>query len=384
VTLLQLGSQSAHWLTKLAGDVRVARSENGVKLTGIARDLLLLNLRNQLGVRAYFQYRLFDPAIPAVKKRDYLPDSGWATRRLWALLNPVQYRLPFRNKLVFNRVFGGQGLPVARVFGVYDPAVGHTVDGQDLRNVADLRGWLSQAPSDGFVFKALWGIEGYQVLVFANRSEDDPATFVTLAGDRYDAERLVRFTHNTEVLERKGAPEPEAYLIEQRIRPHPALAELVGPTLCCVRVVTFIGSGGAPRILGAVYKIQPEPLGVDHLSYGAVGSWVDLDTGRLGPGRSRHNFGFTSVIPGTDKPFVGFELPHWPEVKDIALKAATVFPWALSIGWDVAISDRGPVLIEGNAEWSTSLLQIPAPHGLMTGEFKALCDTLAAGQTTRR
>jgi len=148
--------------------------------------------------------------------------------------------------------------------------------------------------------------------------------------------------------------------------------------------VTFIGLGGAPRILGAVYKIQPEPLGVDHLSYGALGSWVDLESGRLSTGRSRHNFGFTSVIPGTDKAFVGFELPHWPEVKAIALKAATVFPWARSIGWDIAISDRGPILIEGNAEWSTSLLQIPAPHGLMTGEFKALCDTLAAGQMTRR
>jgi len=384
VSLRELGSQGARWLAKLASDVRTARSEDGVRLTGIARALLLLNLHNQLGVRAYFQYRLFDPAIPELRKRDYLPDSGWATQRLWALLNPVQYRLPFRNKLVFNRVFGGQGLPVARALGVYDPVVGHTVEGEDLRNAADLRRWLPRAPADGFVFKALWGIEGYHVLVLAARSEDDPATFLNLAGERYDAEKLVRFAGATEVLERKGAPEPEAYLIETRIRPHPALAELVGPTLCCVRVVTFIGLGGAPRILGAVYKIQPEPLGVDHLSYGALGSWVDLESGRLSTGRSRHNFGFTSVIPGTDKAFVGFELPHWPEVKAIALKAATVFPWARSIGWDIAISDRGPILIEGNAEWSTSLLQIPAPHGLMTGEFKALCDTLAAGQMTRR
>jgi hypothetical protein len=148
--------------------------------------------------------------------------------------------------------------------------------------------------------------------------------------------------------------------------------------------VTFIGLDGAPHILGAVYKIQPEPVGVDHLSHGALGSWVDPGTGRLGQGRSRHHFGYSSVIPGTDKRFVGFELPHWPEIRKLALQAATVFPWARSIGWDIALSDRGPVLIEGNAEWSTSLLQIPAPHGLMTGEFKALCDTLAAAPTTGR
>ena len=173
-------------------------------------------------------------------------------------------------------------------------------------------------------------------------------------------------------------------MIEERLQPHPALAELVGPTLCCVRVVTFIGLGGSPKILGTVYKMQPKPLGVDHLSYGAIGSWVDLESGALGPGRSRHEFGYTTVIPGTDRGFVGFKLPHWPDAIDVALRAAGVFPWARSIGWDIAITDRGPVLVEGNAEWSTSLLQIPAPRGLMTGAFKSLCDTLAAEPTTRR
>ena len=372
------------WLVKLARDVRSASAEDGVGVAAIARDLVALNLQHQLGVRAYFQYRLFDPRIPYPDKKDYLPDSGWATDRLWSLLTPVQYRLPFRNKLVFNRLFGGQGLPVARVFGVYDPRVGFTVDGKELRNAADLGRWMRQAPDNGFVFKALYGIEGYQVLVLAGRAPEDPTTFITLSGDRFNADRLVEFARNTRELERRGALEPESYLMEARILPHPELAELVGPTLCCVRVVTFIGLDGRPEILGAVYKLQPEPLGVDHLSYGAIGSWVDLESGTLAPGRSRHHFGYTSVIPGTDKKFVGFKLPHWPEVKEVALKAAGVLPWARAIGWDIAIADRGPVLIEGNAEWSTSLLQIPAPHGLMSGECKSLCATLAAGPTTRQ
>ena len=369
---------SIPWLIRVARDIRTASAEDGVAIGGIARDLVALNLHNQLGVRAYFQYRLFDPRISYREKKDYLPDTGRATHRLWSLLTPVQYRLPFRNKLVFNRIFGGQGLPVARVFGVYDPRVGFTVDGEELRNAADLGRWMRQAPNNGFVFKALFGIEGYQVLVLSGPAAEDPASFTTLSGERINAERLVEFARNTQELERLGALEPESYLIEERIRPHPVLAELVGPTLCCCRVVTFIGLNGIPQILGAVYKIQPEPLGVDHLSYGAVGCWVDLESGALGPGRSRHHFGYTSVIPGTDKTFVGLKLPHWPQIKEVALRAASVLPWARAIGWDIAIADRGPVLIEGNAQWSTSLLQIPAPRGLMTGEFKSLCDTLAA------
>jgi hypothetical protein len=102
----------------------------------------------------------------------------------------------------------------------------------------------------------------------------------------------------------------------------------------------------------------------------------------LAPGRSRHDFSSVSVIPGTAKRFVGFQLPQWDQIKKLALGAAMVFPWARAIGSDIAITDQGPVFIEGNAHWSTSLLQIPAPHGLMTGELKALTDALASARKT--
>jgi hypothetical protein len=128
--------------------------------------------------------------------------------------------------------------------------------------------------------------------------------------------------------------------------------------------------------VAAVFKLQPKPIGVDQLIYGAVGCWVDLETGVLVRGRTRESLQDTTVIPGTATPFVGFQLPDWPEMKALALRAAEAFPWARSIGWDIAPSDHGPVLIEGNEEWSPSLIQIPAPYGLMTGEFERVYRSL--------
>jgi hypothetical protein len=365
-------------LLKLRQPIKEIREEGGIGLTAIARDLVILNLKHQLGFQCYFQYRLFDPRLSLKEKGEYLPDSGWASNRLWSRLTPRQYRLPFDNKLVFNRVFGGQGLPVARVLGVYDPHVGQTAGGRPLRTAADLREWLGSDAPERFVFKPVWGFGGFQVLVFTGHAPDNSARMLTMSGEQYDAERLVQVTRRTKV-KQPGAAGRESYLLEEYIPPHPSLIDLVGPTLCCIRMVTVVGLDGTPTILGAVYKIQPEPLGVDHLVYGGLGSWVDLETGRLSAGRSRHHFKYASVIPGTDRSFVGFQLPHWDRVKEIALQAAAVFPWARAIGWDIAISDTGPVLIEGNSEWSTSLLQIPAPRGLLTGEFKRLCDTIARG-----
>ena len=115
----------------------------------------------------------------------------------------------------------------------------------------------------------------------------------------------------------------------------------------------------------------------------AVGCWVHLDSGRLGRGRTRSDRGDTTVIPGTDRSFLGFELPHWPAVKDLALRAAAAFPWARAIGWDIAITESGPVLLEGNERWSPSLIQMPAPGGLMRGELEALRNSLLAKNPTK-
>jgi Sugar-transfer associated ATP-grasp len=370
------------WVGKFIRDLRSATAETGTSAPRILWDLMRVNAIYPLGVRAYFQYRLFDPKLTHHEKLQYLPDSRMATERLWALLAPPEYRLPFANKLVFNRVFGGAGLPVARIFGAFDPRLGWSCDGGSLRTAVELRQLLRARGQDGFVFKPMWGSEGCQVLVFTGPVAGEPDCYTTLSGDDYEADELVAFADDTAALHRVALGDPRTYLIEERVRPHPTLAELVGPTLCCVRVVTVVGVSGRPSIVGAVYKMQPKPLGVDHLTYGALGCWVDLNTGALSPGRTRHDFAYSSVIPGTARPFVGFQLPHWEMIKELALRAAMVFPWARAIGWDVAISDRGPVLIEGNAHWSTSLLQIPAPGGLMTGELKALIDALASARKT--
>jgi hypothetical protein len=381
---MERGIRRVDWLRQFVRDLRTAAAESGTGMSPILWDLLVLNATRRIGVKAYFHYRLFDPRLTRKEKSEYLPDTHRFKARFRTLLNPHAYRLPFANKLVFNRIFGGAGLPVAPLLGLYDPELGQDSEGRSLRTAADLRDWLGRRGQNGFVFKPVAGTDGYQVLVFTGPAPDDPGSFLTMGGERYDADRLAAFAAQTARLEKVALGDPRPYLLEERIFPHHLLADLIGPTLCCVRVVTLIGRSGEPSILGAVYKIQPEPLGVDHLDYGALGSWVDLETGALGPGRSRQNFEYASVVPGTSRKFVGFQLPHWEEIKRLALRAATIVPWARAIGWDIGISEKGPVLIEGNWHWSTNLLQIAAPHGLMTGELKALTDALASGRKNGR
>jgi hypothetical protein len=375
------GGRAARQLADAWRDARLVAAQNQVSTLHVLRDLIVLNATRSLGIRPYFQYRLFDPALTAADKRHYLPDTPWANVRLWARFNPKQYRCLYANKLIFNRFFAAAGLPVATVFGVYDPLVGRALDGTPLRSSADLRRWLPGVAKDGFVFKPIEGVRGHSILVFEGPAGHDPNAFATLAGELYDAEGLVAFAQDTARLARhRPGANRRPFLIEQRIRPHPKLAEFIGPTLCTVRVQTIIGVSGEAKVVAAVFKLQSSTAGVDHLIYGAVGCWVDPESGTLGVGRTRDSLLDVTTIPGTRTSFVGFQLPDWDSTKELALQAAGAFPWARSIGWDVAISDSGPVLIEGNEEWSPSLIQMPAPHGLMRGEFAELYHRLGTDE----
>jgi Sugar-transfer associated ATP-grasp len=365
---------------------RKVASENGLSALRLFGEQILLEKFFSINRYSYYLYRLFEPGLSWEEKKTYLADDyyseerGEANLRLWALLAPEKYRGLYDNKLAFNRFFGSLGLPLAEVYGVYDPVYGRTLDGRRLRDAHDLRRWLATSGVEEFVFKPVEGAEGHKILVFCGRESGDPDRLVTLDGDVYDAERLVASTKEDAAL-RAGNPgaDTRSYLIERRIRQHPELTALVGQTLCCIRVQTIVTLEGEPRIIASVCKLQPNPVGVDHLIHNAVGAWVDPDSGALGRGRTRGDLDYVSVLPGTETPFVGFRLPYWSEVKGLALRAAAAFPWVRSVGWDIAISERGPVLVEGNERWAVSLVQMAAPHGLMTGEFKALCEALREG-----
>jgi hypothetical protein len=362
---------------------KVAR-ENGLSTSRNLLKQTLLKEFHSVSRYSYYLYRLFEPGISWEEKKTYLVDDkddyAPAKVRLCSLLAPEKYRSLYDNKLIFNRFFSSLGFPLAKIYGVYNPVFGYTVEGRSLREAQDIREWLQTFGVQEFVFKTLEGTQGHKILVFVGWAADDPNKFVTLDGDTYDAGRLVASTKEDAVLKvsNPGA-ETRSYLIEQRVRQHPELAALIGHTLCCARVQTIVTLDGRPKIVAAVFKVQPDPVGVDQLMYGAVGAWIHLESGVLGRGRTRRDLSYISLVPGTNTPFVGFQLPYWSEAKDLAFRAAAAFPWVRSVGWDIAFSEQGPVLVEGNERWSTSLIQMPASHGLMTGEFKALYEALCRG-----
>jgi hypothetical protein len=53
----------------------------------------------------------------------------------------------------------------------------------------------------------------------------------------------------------------------------------------------------------------------------------------------------------------GRRLPLWAETVDLVCRAHAAFSDRITVGWDVAITDRGPVIIEGNVQSGCDMIQ---------------------------
>ena len=68
----------------------------------------------------------------------------------------------------------------------------------------------------------------------------------------------------------------------------------------------------------------------------------------------------------TGKKIPGTQIPYWEEAKKMCLEAMKVVPQVRFVAWDVAITEKGPVFIEGNSFPSHAIPQFAAhfPDGV--------------------
>ncbi|MCL2767253.1 MAG: hypothetical protein FWE49_00760 [Synergistaceae bacterium] len=154
-------------------------------------------------------------------------------------------------------------------------------------------------------------------------------------------------------------PEYKRWLIQDRIHPHRDLVRLSGSSyLQTLRAVTFVDHDGHATVPIAWLKIITRGNVFDNFAFGASGNLlatVDLVRANLdhvfAPGIAHHGLTLAMRHPDTDIVFADFQLPFAAETYSLVLRAAKIFMPLRTIGWDVAITDDGPSLIEGNVTW---------------------------------
>lgn len=103
---------------------------------------------------------------------------------------------------------------------------------------------------------------------------------------------------------------------------------------------------------------------------------IDVDAGvarrcQRGKGLTAENI---QRHPGTGEMIEGLPMPLWDGTLKLTRRAARIFPGCPIIGWDIAPTTDGPVVIEANSRPHHILHQTVTKRGLMTPEFEAFLD----------
>ncbi len=157
----------------------------------------------------------------------------------------------------------------------------------------------------------------------------------------------------------------EGIYIEKFIEQHSDIHNISPSGVNTIRVITMLTNLGTVDIIGTVFRISVNsPL--DNYSKGNLAAEIDIITGEVITGGIRKQAAcdvYHDNHPVTGKPILGFHIPFWSETLEMVKKAALIVPQVRSIGWDVAITNNGPILIEGNSKWNKDTWQIPAGYG---------------------
>jgi hypothetical protein len=164
------------------------------------------------------------------------------------------------------------------------------------------------------------------------------------------------------------------WVIQLKVAPHPALRDIALSALPTARMTTIRDEAGAPELVTSVLRFPSvEHVFIDNIKAGGLMAPVDPDTGRLGAACRGKQAGEVDRHPVTGAEVAGLQLPDWNSAKELVLRAhREAFPEYSMVGWDIALTPDGPVLIEGNGKPCVVVAQRATGRGIGETRFGAL------------
>ncbi len=137
----------------------------------------------------------------------------------------------------------------------------------------------------------------------------------------------------------------------QLIVQHDAINKIHGNSVNTLRIITIITKDKHTEFIGGFYRFGVGASVVDNATSGGFTVGVNMETGTLkAKGHYLMEFGGATVTQHPDSGFVfdGFKIPFYADILKMLEHALKVFPDRL-IGWDIAITQEGPVIVECNS-----------------------------------
>lgn len=153
--------------------------------------------------------------------------------------------------------------------------------------------------------------------------------------------------------------EKNLMLLEECVVQHPVMTELHPHSVNTCRVIT-LHKDGKTNVVAAYLRIG-NGKHVDNFNSGGMVVPIEEFTGEIIYPALDKAGTLYDKHPLTNVSIKGFKIPLWDDVLNLVEKAGCVIPQVGLIGWDVAVCENGPLLIEGNNFPGHDIYGLP-PH----------------------
>lgn len=136
------------------------------------------------------------------------------------------------------------------------------------------------------------------------------------------------------------------HLIEEVVEQSNEMNKLFPTAVNTLRIVTA-RKDGKTTVLFRALRIGNGNNVVDNFNHGGMYTVVNEKGLIEKPAIDKKGNVYLSH-PVTQTKIAGFQIPYFEQVLEMVKEASTVVPEVGLVGWDIALTDKGPVMIEGN------------------------------------
>ncbi len=151
-----------------------------------------------------------------------------------------------------------------------------------------------------------------------------------------------------------------------------------------VRIITVHKYDGEVLVVAAYQRIGNHGYIVDNYNGGGMVVPINEKTGIIEYPAVDKRKQIYYKHPMTDTPIVGFKVPKFSSAVNLAKKAAKVIDEIRYVGWDIAITDKGPVIIEGNEYPGHDIYQLPVHRTNNIGVLPKFEESLGKIESLKR
>lgn len=148
-------------------------------------------------------------------------------------------------------------------------------------------------------------------------------------------------------------------ILEEVIKQHKDMNKMYAGAINTCRIISVLRDNKV-YIVAAYLRVGNGSF-VDNFNSGGMVVPINVKTGTIEYNALDKAHNLYEYHPITNTRIIGFKIPMWEDAIKTVKKAGKVIPEVRLVGWDIGISDKGPVIVEANDFPGHDIYQLP-PH----------------------